>query len=349
MSSDSDEDIDDSEEEISLPEFKKSDLLRIVEHSKIDCEGENFISTAASFTKGEKLGEGTYGVVFKGFSTKTGKTIALKRIKIGKDDEGIPITTLREICLLRKLVHPNIVHLQNLVNENGRLYLIFEYVPMDLKQYIKTHSGRSGDDQTTLKLEKIYEIFYQIVSGVLYCHKRRIIHRDLKPQNILIGKNDVVKVADFGLARSFTLPFSAYTHEIVTLYYRAPEVLLGSEMYACGVDVWSMGCIFAEMFTGKVLLKGDCEIDQLFKIFQLLGTPNDTRFPGLSHFPNFSFRFPLWPSTIDKTMEKTRIDEAGVECLKGMLTYNTAQRFSSNTVAMHRCFDIINKSKLAKN
>lgn len=136
---------------------------------------------------------------------------------------------------------------------------------MDLKKYMDTLPANK-----MMEPELVRSYLYQITNAILFCHRRRILHRDLKPQNLLINKDGVIKVADFGLGRSFGIPVRIYTHEIVTLWYRAPEVLLGSSRYSCPVDVWSIGCIFAEMTTRKPLFQGDSEIDQLFRMFRLV-------------------------------------------------------------------------------
>jgi serine/threonine protein kinase len=138
---------------------------------------------------------------------------------------------------------------------------------------------------------------YQLLKGMTFCHQRGILHRDLKPQNLLIDQAGILKLADFGLARAVAVPVRLYTHEIVTLWYRAPEVLLGSSAigkYSTPVDMWSIGCIFAEMVTKEPLFPGDSEIDELYRIFRALGTPNDTVWPGVSQLPNYKETFPKW-------------------------------------------------------
>merc|ERR1712042_358761 len=121
----------------------------------------------------------------------------------------------------------------------------------------------------------------QLLEGIAYCHKHRVLHRDLKPQNLLIDQHGAIKLADFGLARAFGVPVRVYTHEVVTLWYRAPEVLLGAARYSTPVDLWSIGTIFAELATKKPLFHGDSEIDQLFRIFRTLGTPNNDVWPDV--------------------------------------------------------------------
>lgn len=147
-----------------------------------------------------------------------------------------------EISLLKELKHPNVVTLEDVIMEDNRLYLIFEFLSMDLKKYMDSLAPEKMMDSELVK-----SYMFQITAAMLFCHRRRVLHRDLKPQNLLINKEGIIKVADFGLGRSFGIPVRNYTHEIVTLWYRAPEVLLGSPRYSCPVDVWSIGCIFGEL------------------------------------------------------------------------------------------------------
>lgn len=166
---------------------------------------------------------------------------------------------------------------------------------------------------------------YQLIRGLAFCHCRRILHRDLKPQNLLIDKQGNLKLADFGLARAIGIPVRTYTHEIVTLWYRAPEVLLGSKHYSTAVDMWSVGCIFAEMATGTPLFPGDSEIDELFKIFRyynitvklcrLLGTPKEETWAGVSSLPDFKKDFPNWtPQSIAAMIPQ--LDADGIDLLQ---------------------------------
>ena len=146
---------------------------------------------------------------------------------------------------------------------------------------------------------------WQLLQGISHCHAHRVLHRDLKPQNLLIDKNGNIKLADFGLARSISLPIRTYTHEVVTLWYRAPEILMGSRLYGPAVDIWSIGCIFSEMATKRALFPGDSEIDQLFRIFRTLGTPNENVWPGVSRFPDFKDTFPQWKrQDLNKMLEQ---------------------------------------------
>ncbi|KAG6856133.1 hypothetical protein H0H87_007192 [Tephrocybe sp. NHM501043] len=217
------------------------------------------------YAKIEKVGEGTYGVVYKARDTTNNLIVALKKIRLEAEDEGVPSTAIREISLLKELKDDNIVKLLDIVHADQKLYLVFEFLDVDLKRYMET----GNQNRKPITLDIVKKFTYQLNAGLLYCHSHRILHRDLKPQNLLIDNRDNLKLADFGLARAFGIPMRTYTHEVVTLWYRAPEVLLGSRHYATGIDMWSVGCIFAEMaMQGQPLFPGDSEIDQIFKIFR---------------------------------------------------------------------------------
>lgn len=226
---------------------------------------------------------GTYGVVFRARDLLNGgRIVALKKIRLEAEDEGVPSTAIREISLLKEMKDPNIVRLLNIFHaDSHKLYLVFEFLDLDLKKYMEalpvSDGGRGkalpeGSSATvhTLGLTPavIRKFMMQLCEGIKYCHSHRVLHRDLKPQNLLINGDGNLKLADFGLARAFGVPLRTYTHEVVTLWYRAPEILLGGRQYSTGVDMWSVGCIFAEMCTRKPLFPGDSEIDEIFKIFR---------------------------------------------------------------------------------
>jgi len=287
------------------------------------------------YAKLEKVGEGTYGVVYKARDTGTNQIVALKKIRLEAEDEGVPSTAIREISLLKELKDDNIVRLLDIVHADQKLYLVFEFLDVDLKRYME--NGNSNGDPIPLHMVKKFT--YQLNSGLLYCHSHRILHRDLKPQNLLIDKEDNLKLADFGLARAFGIPMRTYTHEVVTLWYRAPEVLLGSRHYSTSIDMWSVGCIFAEMvMQGAPLFPGDSEIDQIFKIFRILGTPNEENWPGVSQLPDYKDTFPQW-SEQDLRRILPQLDDAALDMLRQTLTYDTAKRISAKRALVHPYFD----------
>jgi len=289
----------------------------------------------------EKIGEGTYGVVFKGKNTKTGEIVAMKKIRLESEDEGVPSTAIREISLLKELQHPNIVCLQDVLMQEAKLYLIFEFLTMDLKKYMDTNIPKDG--QMDPKLTKSYT--YQLLQGMLFCHQRRVLHRDMKPQNLLIDKNGCIKIADFGLARAFGIPVRVYTHEVVTLWYRAPEVLLGSPKYSCPIDIWSIGTIFAEMVNRRPLFQGDSEIDQLFRIFRVLRTPTEELWPGVTQLPDFKASFPNW-ATMNLKNSMKKLEPSGLDLLEAMLVYDPSKRISAKKALLHPYFDDLDKNSL---
>lgn len=281
------------------------------------------------FRKIEKIGEGTYGVVYKARDTETGRYVALKRIRLESETEGIPSTAIREVSLLKELKHHSIVQLFDIVIADDSLYMVFEYLTMDLKKVLD-----KAKDVFVPKLIKSY--MHQMLDAIAYCHMHRILHRDLKPQNLLVDTEGHIKLADFGLARLINLPMRIYTHEVVTLWYRAPEILLGSKFYTNGVDVWSLGCIFAEMILKKPLFPGDSEIDQLFRIFRTLGTPCEDTWPGVSQLSDYKSVFPKFePQNIADAIVNLKADDI----LTKLLVFDPSKRISAKNAMLHPYFD----------
>ncbi|XP_071942712.1 cyclin-dependent kinase 2-like isoform X3 [Antedon mediterranea] len=271
-----------------------------------------------NFQKIEKIGEGTYGVVYKARDKISGEVVALKKIRLDTESEGVPSTAIREIALLKELNHDNIVRLLDVIHNEKKLYLVFEFLNQDLKKYMDS-APPSG-----LPLSLVKSYLYQLLQGVACCHSHRVLHRDLKPQNLLIDKNGSIKLADFGLARAFGLPVRTYTHEVITLWYRAPEILLGSRFYCMPVDIWSLGCIFVEMLTRRALFPGDSEIDQLFRIFRTLGTPDETTWPGVTKLPDFKSTFPRWEKQ-DISKVVPNLDKDGKHLLASIMWHLSDQ------------------------
>ncbi|CAE7068631.1 unnamed protein product [Rhizoctonia solani] len=290
-----------------------------------------------NYAKLEKVGEGTYGVVYKARDNNTGRIVALKKIRLEAEDEGVPSTAIREISLLKELKDDNVVALLDIVHADSKLYLVFEFLDMDLKRYMETVNSKNGN--RGLDKQIIKKFTYQLLAGLRYCHGHRILHRDLKPQNLLIDTNENLKLADFGLARAFGIPLRTYTHEVVTLWYRSPEVLLGSRHYSTAIDMWSVGCIVAEMVMhGQPLFPGDSEIDQIFKIFRLLGTPNEEVWPGVSQLPDYKETFPQW-SAMELSQTVRGIDAQGLDLVAQTLIYDTAHRISAKRALIHPYFN----------
>ncbi|KVI05206.1 hypothetical protein Ccrd_016525 [Cynara cardunculus var. scolymus] len=268
-----------------------------------------------AFEKLEKVGEGTYGKVYRARDRATGKIVALKKTRLHEDDEGVPPTTLREISILRMLSRdPHVVRLMDVkqgVNKNGNtvLYLVFEYMETDLKKFIRSYR-QAGEN---IPPQVVKSLMYQLCKGVAFCHAHGVLHRDLKPHNLLMDRKTLMlKIADLGLARAFTLPLKKYTHEILTLWYRAPEVLLGATHYSTAVDMWSVGCIFAELVTKTAIFAGDSELQQLLHIFRLLGTPNEEIWPGVSKLKDWH-EYPQWkPKQISTSVPTLDQDDRSI-------------------------------------
>mmetsp|Transcript_24701 Transcript_24701/g.68893 ORF Transcript_24701/g.68893 Transcript_24701/m.68893 type:complete len:332 (+) Transcript_24701:96-1091(+) len=269
------------------------------------------------------VGEGTFGTVYRARCVRTGQAVAVKKIKT-LDDEGVPSTAIREVAVLKNATHPNIVRLHDVDCTFGRLNLVFEFVDQNLKEFIREHDN-CIEPATTRSFQK------QMLLGINFCHSHRIVHRDLKPQNILIDKSNTLKIADFGMARAFSVPMPKYTHEVVTVWYRAPEILFGAEEYSLPIDMWSSGCILGEMAMGTALFRGDSEIDTMFQIFRKLGTPTSAEWPGLDMLPDFKPSFPQWrrqPWAEVHNIAK-QLGPDGVELLDELLKYDPRKRMSA--------------------
>ncbi|XP_052605508.1 cyclin-dependent kinase 15 isoform X2 [Peromyscus californicus insignis] len=239
---------------------------------------------ASSYLNLEKLGEGSYAKVYKGISRINGQLVALKVISMNAE-EGVPFTAIREASLLKGLKHANIVLLHDIVHTKETLTFVFEYMHTDLAQYMSRHPGGLHPHNVRL-------FMFQLLRGLAYIHHQHVLHRDLKPQNLLISHLGELKLADFGLARAKSIPSQTYSSEVVTLWYRPPDALLGATEYSSELDIWGAGCIFIEMFQGQPLFPGVSNIlEQLEKIWEVLGVPTEDTWPGVSKLPNYN---PEW-------------------------------------------------------
>ncbi|KAF7684568.1 putative cell division protein kinase [Astathelohania contejeani] len=211
---------------------------------------KNITKDLARYLQSKFIGSGTYSEVFEGIDTITNEKVAMKKIRLSKD-EGIPGTALREISILRNLKHVNILTLKSVIHTDKILVMVFEFVDYDLKEYIAHHPHNTID------------LIKQLCDGLSYIHNKMIVHRDLKPQNILVNKKGILKIADFGLARSMQMEMNTYANEVITLWYRPPELLKGATAYGTYIDIWSLGCIIVEMLSNQVLFKGTNNENQL--------------------------------------------------------------------------------------
>jgi len=283
-----------------------------------------------TYTKLDKLGEGTYATVFKGKSRLTDNLVALKEIRL-EHEEGAPCTAIREVSLLKDLKHNNIVTLHDIVHTDRALTLVFEYLERDLKQYMDDCGG-------ILSMNNVKIFLFQLIRGLGYCHSRRILHRDLKPQNLLINEMGELKLADFGLARAKSVPTKTYSNEVVTLWYRPPDVLLGSTEYSTPIDMWGVGCIFYEMASGRPLFPGSTVEDELHLIFKVLGTPTEDKWHGISMSEELAaYNFPFYPPE-PLVKRAPRLDQDGLDLVEKFLLYEAKKRISARSAMRHPYF-----------
>ena len=290
------------------------------------------------------LGKGTYGEVVKVLHEKTKEAAAIKKIKLDVESEGIPATTLREIAILKNCDHPNIVKLFHCECSDKKIQLLMEYLEYDLKKYWDLLYKKNNAKPD---LEKIRGIMYQIFKAVEYLHAQKIVHRDLKPMNILINENEEIKIADFGLSRTYTIPIKKYTKEVLTLWYRSHELILGGDYYSIGIDMWSLGCIFGELLLGQPLFKGESEINQLLKIHEILGSPDEESLRGYKTFINYSETLPYFATgKLESLMaQKSNADTHAMDLLKKLLLYDPSKRINSKDAMKHPFFNGLNNNK----
>ncbi|XP_039930980.1 cyclin-dependent kinase 10 isoform X1 [Hirundo rustica] len=300
------------------------------------------------FEKLNRIGEGTYGIVYRARDTLTDETVALKKVRMDNEKDGMPISSLREITLLLQLQHPNIVELKEVVvgNHLESIFLVMGYCEQDLASLLENM-------QTPFSEAQVKCIILQVLKGLQYLHENYIIHRDLKVSNLLMTDKGCVKIADFGLARTYGMPPKPMTPKVVTLWYRAPELLLGMTTQTTSIDMWAAGCILAELLAHKPLLPGTSEIHQIDLIVQLLGTPNENIWPvrapcpfspvlspWLLPWPLLTLRFPQGfsklPLATQYTLRKQPynnlkhrfpwLSEAGLRLLNFLFMYDPKKR-----------------------
>ncbi|KAJ1279507.1 hypothetical protein BS78_04G161900 [Paspalum vaginatum] len=292
------------------------------------------------FERLNTINEGTYGVVFRVRDKKTGEIVALKKVKMDKEDEGFPLTSLREINILLSFDHPSIVDVKEVVvgGPDDDTFMVMEYMEHDLKGV--TETMKQPYTQSEVKC-----LMLQLLEGVKYLHDNWVLHRDLKTSNLLLNNRGELKICDFGLSRQYGSPLKPYTQPVVTMWYRAPELLLGAKEYSTAIDMWSLGCIMAELLLKEPLFTGKSEIDQLHKIVTILGTPNEERWHGYSKLPGAKGKFVK--QSYNRLRDKfpavsftggLTLSEAGFDLLNRLLTYDPDKRISADDALKHGWF-----------
>lgn len=306
-----------------------------------------------NYDKLNDIEEGAYGWVARAREIRTGRVVALKRLKIDTveaQETGLPVTGLREIQILKDCSHRNIVELREVVVGEGddtssrgngieNIFLVLEFVEHDLKSILE-------DMPEPFLASEVKTLLLQLASGVAYLHDHWILHRDLKSSNLLLNNRGQLKIADFGMARYVGDPPPSLTQLVVTLWYRAPELLLGTKTYGPAIDMWSVGCIFGEILTREPLLPGKNEVDTLTKIFELCGIPSDESWPGFRRLPNArSLRLPTNPKNTPPAATGSVVrakfpflTAAGSALLSALLSLNPDARPTAKEMLQHEYF-----------
>ncbi|KAL3531072.1 hypothetical protein ACH5RR_010394 [Cinchona calisaya] len=278
----------------------------------------------------EELGDGTCGSVYKAINRETSEIVAVKKMK-RKFYDWEECVNLREVKSLRKLNHPNIIKLREIVRENNELFFIFEYMEHNLYQIMR-------ERQRPFSEEEIRGLMSQVLQGLSYMHRNGYFHRDLKPENLLVT-NNVIKIADFGLAREVSSlpPFTDY---VSTRWYRAPEVLLLSSSYTPAIDMWAIGAILAELFTSCPIFPGESELDQLYKICCILGRPDWTVFPearNISRLVDISY-FEIMPANLPDIVPNASLE--AIDLMKQLFSWDPTKRPTADQCLQHPFFHV---------
>ncbi|XP_053186739.1 serine/threonine-protein kinase MAK-like [Scomber japonicus] len=283
------------------------------------------------YTTLKQLGDGTYGSVTLGKSNETGELVAIKRMK-RKFYSWEECLNLREVKSLKKLNHANVVKLKEVIRENDHLYFVFEYMKENLYQLMKERNKLFPESV-------VRNMTYQILQGLSFIHKHGYFHRDMKPENLLCMGPELVKIADFGLAREIRSQ-PPYTDYVSTRWYRAPEVLLKSNSYSSPIDIWAVGCIMAELYTIRPLFPGNSEVDEIFKICQVLGTLKKMDWPeGYNLATSMNFRFPKCVPTSLRSLIPNASNEA-ITLMKDMLQWDPEKRPSAAQALRYPYFHV---------
>ena len=282
----------------------------------------------------EALGKGTWGVVHKAEQKGTGRIVAIKKIKSERAEEGVNFTAVREIKLLRQFRHENIIELVDVFSTpDMAVCLVYECALTDLEKILANKS-------IPISLADTKQHISSLLCAISACHDRWILHRDLKPDNMLFLQDGTMKLADFGLARTYGTPKQRLSPQAITLWYKPPELLLGAYEYSAAADMWSVGCIFAELLLRRPFLQGkQSDISQLDTIFTVFGTPNETNWPGHKALP-LCTRGLLWDDTPAIPFDEifTAAPKDAISLLRSVLVLDPNLRFTASQALSHPYF-----------
>ncbi|XP_069119507.1 cyclin-dependent kinase 9-like isoform X1 [Argopecten irradians] len=304
-----------------------------------------FISEESKYEKLTKIGQGTFGEVFKAIDRKSRRLVAMKKVLMENEKEGFPITALREIKILQLLQHENVLNLVEICRTKATpynrgmstFYMVSDFAEHDL-------AGLLSNTHVRFSLGEIKKIMQQLLNGLYFIHQNKILHRDLKAANILITKHGVLKLADFGLARAWSQPQRSnqnkYTNRVVTLWYRPPELLLGERNYGPIIDLWGAGCIMAELWTRTPIMQGKTEQNQMFLICQLCGSITTDVWPNVDKYDLFTqMELPTGQKRKVKERLKAYVkDQYALDLIDKLLVLNPAKRYDADTALNHDFF-----------
>ncbi|KAJ2909863.1 hypothetical protein GGI21_001452 [Coemansia aciculifera] len=290
-----------------------------------------------SYEKLNRIGEGTYGIVYRAQHRRSHKIVALKRMRVDTGDDGghgLPLACLREIALLKRMRHKNIVSVLDIAagHKIDSIFMVMEYCECDLGTLL-------DGMQTPFSHSEVKSLLQQLLCGLEYCHTHFVIHRDLKLPNMLVTRSGELKIADFGLARLYHKPLRPMTPQMTTLWYRAPELIFGSTEYSPAIDLWSVGCILGELLTHRPFMPGKSEQEQVNLIVDMIGAPNERIWPGFRQLP----LAPLLRIADDKRYNNLKLAVRNVSAntillLNGLLTYDPRRRLTVQGALDHPYF-----------
>ncbi|XP_012306086.2 cyclin-dependent kinase-like 4 isoform X1 [Aotus nancymaae] len=293
------------------------------------------------YEKLAKIGEGSYGVVFKCRNKTSGQVVAIKKFVESEDDPVIKKIALREIHMLKQLKHPNLVNLIEVFRKKRKMHLVFEYCDHTLLNELERNPNGIANGV-------IKSVLWQTLQALNFCHKHNCIHRDVKPENILITKQGIIKICDFGFAR-ILIPGDACTDYVATRWYRAPELLVGDTQYGFSVDVWATGCVFAELLTGQPLWPGKSDVDQLYLIIRTLGKlipRHQSILKSNQFFHGISIPEPEDMETLEEKFSDAHT--VALNFMKGCLKMNPDDRLTCSQLLESSYFDSFHEDQIKR-